>query len=878
MIDILQKFHKKEFIDKTLINIREILLELYGQKRGTENYEHLISAVENYLKSLGEDEIEKYTSFNPDTPYEDLKGKIFAISYPDNIYNDSEHTLKTLGSVLNNYFPSVNGIHILPERVMSHSDVWPQDFFPFMPEENALELIHNLQKSGVLNSDRYITSKYQEIGDSLKDSLPQKVVEVLERAYNSHFNDGGFSQATRAKVDPRFGTTNNIRDLTKNYSVMLDYVVNHVDIDNDILESYKRGTNAGDAFIIISPSEYMAAKKDGSLYKTFRPRPFPLYTGMRKYPKTDKNMNTCFSDKDLETLDIRVVNFLSIYFKIENDQGLTAEDKRKYKAFYGWLKENNIDDKTFFDKSSLQANQIILKTDVVGSMSDFLTAIGLSKQYADIFYQNDDDIFGEKFFVYTTFSESQADINPISSDGFNMLIDDLYHLLSSGQLSMIRMDAIKYLWKEKGKKNFDMEEGNRFIDLIRMLMALSSPGVLPLDEINSPDPVVYEMSEGGAFAYLFGPVNSTVTAFNEGSLEPLRNYYSLYQEKVPDNFVPFVMLSTHDGRSVQGLGVHRTDGHVSINQFYNLKNLVEKQGGQAKYRSVPIGEISADTFNKVIIESGLDNIKDELMEIFTPESVTSGRIYILIKDMLNRDNLINKISSKSGLNPEILISVPAVDYFLTWIIDGKTIYELCSTTRSSLNFTGPGGLTMTPLLEASRLALAQGFVLTVGQSVPAIYFNDLLGLKNDEYGCQLSGKPRDLNRHKNYLPSMDLSGLSDPFQKTYIPLINKILELRSSDNAFYPGSTNFEFVTLTDTLFLNHAFHEGDHSFILGNISGRTVTYNLDLSELQGTENNWLSVKKDKSLIDGIAGEKYLPDGEGVVHLELSPYSMLWLK
>jgi hypothetical protein len=39
---------------------------------------------------------------------------------------------------------------------------------------------------------------------------------------NSHFNDGGFSQATRETVDPRFGNVDDIRDLTKDYSEVVD--------------------------------------------------------------------------------------------------------------------------------------------------------------------------------------------------------------------------------------------------------------------------------------------------------------------------------------------------------------------------------------------------------------------------------------------------------------------------------------------------------------------------------------------------------------------------------------------------------------------------------------------------------------------------------
>lgn len=878
MIEILQNFHERKYIERTLGEIKDILLELYGREQGTDNYNYLLGAAGSFLGSLSEADMESYISFNPSSPYDHLKGKIFAICYPDNIYTDSEPTLKTLGYVLSEYFPSVNGIHILPERVMSHADVWPQDFFSFLSRKDALELVRNLQKTGVLNKDRYITSKYQNMTDSFFKNIPEKASAVLDKAFNSHFNDGGFSQVTRAMVDPRFGTLDDIGILTKNYSVMLDYVVNHVDIDSNVLESYKKGTNSGDAFLIITPSEYTGMKSDGSLYKTFRPRPFPLYTGMRKYPESDGNMNEFFTVSGLESLDVRVINFLSIYFKVENDQGLTAGDKRIFVSFLDWVGENGLDDNLFFDNSSLQAGQKIIKTDLIKNMAGFLKAIDIAHNYADVFNKNDDIVFGEKFFVYTTFSESQLDINPMTKDGFKMIIDDLYLLLSSGKLSMMRMDAIKYLWKEKGKKNFDMPEGNKFIDLVRKLMALTAPGVLPLDEINSPDPVVYEMSKGGVFAYLFGVVNSTVTAFNEGTLQPLKNYYKLYQEKVPDNFVPFIMLSTHDGRSVQGLGVHRMDGHVSIEQFYHLKDIIEEQGGMAKYRTVSIGEISSDTFTKVIEEAKLVNFKDELMEIFTPDSVASGDTYILNEDMLDRDNLLKKISEKSGFNPKTLANIPSIDYLLDWILDGKTIYELCATTRSSLRFCNLSGLTIDPVLEAVRLALAQGFVLTIGQSVPAIYFNDLLGIKNDLHGYKISGKPRDLNRHKSYLPDMNLADSDDPYYKTYFSLLNRILKLRSNDNAFYPGSDSFEFLSLTDILFLNHPYHEGNHSLILGNISENPLTYKLILKDLAGVDNDWIDFKRSNPLADGITGTKFLMDEYGCLNLELPPFGMLWLK
>ncbi len=886
MIKNLQKIHSKEYIDKTLTEMEEILLGLYGPEAGKDNYLYMLTAVENYLESLEDPEIDKYAKFNPARPYENLKGKVFAISYPDNIYNDEDPTLQTLGSVLSRYFPSVNGIHILPERIMSHADVWPQDFLSLMPAENALELVKNLQNTGILNEDRYITEKYSEQRDNIAEALGDAVTIILDKAFNYHFNDGGFSQITRSKVDPRFGSVEDIKDLSKNYSIMLDYVVNHLDIDSDILEAYRKGTNSGDAFIIISPEEYSDAKTNGSLYKTFRPRPFPLYTGMRKHPVSGTDMNRIFVDSGLSPLDSRIVEFLSIYFKVENDQGLSSSDKRIFSEFLTWLKDNGFKEENLFTNSQLQANQKVFKADYIKDMDDFLKAIEIDPQYKDVFNSSDDAVYGEKFFVYTTFSESQADINPLTPEGFKMIIDDLYHLLSSGQLAMMRMDAIKYLWKEKGKKNFDMEEGNKFINLIRKLMALSSPSVLPLDEVNSPDPVVYKMEEGGGFAYLFGPVNSTITAFNEGTLQPLKSYYELYKKSVPENFVPFVMLSTHDGRSVQGLGVHRTDGHVSIKQFYNLKNIIEEQGGKAKFRTVPKGEISADTFYKVITEAGLANYTDALLSMFLNDpsgkngsmaQKESGLVLSLPKNLIDREKLLLRMSEISEIDQTTLLSTPAIDFFLNWIIDGKTIYELCSTTRSSLKLQAENSGEIDPFLEASRLVLAQGYVLTIGQSVPAIYFNDLLGVKNDLHGMEISGKPRDLNRHKNYLPGMNLANPADPFQKAYIPLINKLLELRTTDKAFYPGSMEFEFIALTDTVFLNHPYYNGEHSFIIGNISDKPVLYNLDLSTLQGID-TWSDLKSSNSLTDGISGSTFLMDKQRNLNLEIPPYGMLWLK
>jgi hypothetical protein len=903
MREKLVSIHGERFVDESLTRIRTLLEELFGEELGGRNYLYLADALGRYLDSLSDEAIQRAATFDPEEPYAHLDGKLFAICYPDNVYDDLKPTLNTLGQTLERYFPSVNGIHILPERLMSHWDLWPQDLMELLSPEGAVQLVSHLQQTGILSKERCVSDAFEETKVQLEaDDLPrwhsmnrknalteenvfvEGVLKLLGSAYNSHFNDGGFSQKTRVIVDPRFGTTEDVRQLSKHYAVMLDFVVNHLDIENDTLEAFRRGEDDGAAFIVISPEEYGRLKRDHIIEKTFRPRPFPLFTGMRKYAADATadlrgqagEMNRRFEFEGLTPLDTRLVAFLSIYFKVRNDQGLTATDRRAFSAFRQFMKQNGIEESHLLKDSDIQPQQKVFAGTASESMAGLLDSVGVDARYAEVFGKYDDEVFGEKFFVYTTFSESQPDINPTSEAGFRMIVDDLFHLLSSGELAMMRMDAIKYLWKEIGKRNFDMEEGNRLIEVIRLLLRLAAPRVLALDEVNSPDPVVYEMGRDGGFAYLFGQVNTVPAAFNSGSLGPIQRFYDTMKQKCPQNLVLFVMLSTHDGRSVQGLGVQRTDGHVSIAQFYDIMEVIEKRGGKPKFRSVPVGEIPSDTCRKVCLEAGLDEQK--VHTLFTDESLRQGEALRLKNPQISQPELLQALSEEVDRDPGELVTIPAVDYFLQWIAEGRTPYELCCTSRSSFSPVGPDGKPLSPEEEAARLALAQLYVLTLGQVVPAIYFNDLLGLENDSVSFGLTGKPRDLNRHKNYLPETGLDSTDDPFSSTYIGLINRILDARIKDRAFYPGRQEFEFRALTDCVFLNHPFARGRHSFICGNIGSAAQRITLDLNTLAGLTAEEIGLIAKQGLVDALSTSVYGTATGDRVDLKLPGYGAVWLQ
>jgi hypothetical protein len=851
-----------------LKRVEDLLAEIFGRETGGTRYLWLKERMEAFLNSLPEERIASQSGFDRNRPYDDLAGTVFAIAYPDNVYDDTRPTLQTLHEVLKEKFPPIGGLHILPERPISHGDLLPQDLFDVLAPDKALALVRELKRKGYLDEHNRVTPLWQEDPRTLEPFGVPALAEKFRQVYDSHFNDGGFSQKSRDRVDPRFGTGEDIARLAEDYRLMLDYVVNHLDSDSTALEAYRRGEGTGEAFLIITPDEYDRYSRDGTLAATFRPRPFPLFTGMRRYPggkRPDQKecaalMNDRFAGAGLEPLEEEVVLILSLWFKLVNDQGLTARDRRIYERFDRWAEKRGLSREDFSRESEIQSLQRVLYGPAAESLEGFASALGLEETYGTVFDQAQEEIFGGIFYVYTTFSESQADVNPLSDAGFRMVFDDMFSLMGDGDLAMMRMDAIKYLWKEIGKRNFDMEEGNRFIEVIRTVLELTAPRIRALDEVNSPDPVVYSMGRGGGFYYLFGQVNSVAAAFNKRSLAPLEHLQEMREDLCSPDLVLFVMLSTHDGRSVQGLGVDRTDGHISITDFADFQKTIEARGGKPKFRSVPAGTLPRDTFDKICGELLWEEYRDDLENLFSPD----GDVMIL-KEKHSRESLLQALSLITGTDRGELILLPPVEFWLNWSVDGKTPYELCATSRSA--FTGEG--ITSPEEEARRLALAQLFVLTMGQVVPAVYMNDLWGLENDREGYALSGRPRDLNRHKSHVDELDFG--TDPFRRVYVPLMNQMIGLRKEDRAFYPGDKNFEFLSPGNTVFLNHAFAGNDHSFILGNISPEPAEVLLPVEELEGIS---ISVPL---LEDLLTGETFsLNDGE--LLLTLRGFEPRWLK
>ncbi len=92
---------------------------------------------------------------------------------------------------------------------------------------------------------------------------------------------------------------------------------------------------------------------------------------------------------------------------------------------------------------------------------------------------------GERVHVWTTFSADQIDLNYASLDIFGKMVEALLFYVSQGA-TIIRLDAIAYLWKQIGTKCIHLPQTHDMVKLFRCILDQVAPGVSIITETNVP--------------------------------------------------------------------------------------------------------------------------------------------------------------------------------------------------------------------------------------------------------------------------------------------------------------------------------------------------------------------------------------------------------
>ena len=760
--------------------------------------------------------------YDPADPLSRVAPKTVVIAYADSVREKGRPTLATLEHFLETHFPAVGGLHILPPCEMA--------------------------------ADR--------------------------------FNDGGFSQIRRNRIHPSFGTNSLFEALMEKYFSMTDFVLNHVDIDHPRFRQYLEGDDrAGECFFVFSEAEYRNRAARGDFDAIFRPRPFPLFTIFRRSPKPPfhclarderlADLNERFRSRELQPLPDAVLNLLTIFGKIRNDQMLLENDYRhltRFRSFVSTVAGLHPDNLfVISDTQETRHTPYIFHPDIDAPehlLAPILPGLGLPAEkagsYADVFADSDTELFGEPVRALTTFSHVQVDLNTATFEGLKLLADDFSWYLKM-DLNMLRLDAANFAFKRWNTSCFGLPEVGKLLNILYLSMDCVSPRIVPNLEVNAPlSAVLRQMAEKAPppMMYDFHLPCMLPVVFNTADARPLTGIAQMVQRQdIPESSIRFSLDESHDGKSVSGSG--GADGLLTFAHRRSLSNAVLENGGHVKFKSTPRHRFPAVEFDAVCGESGLDPVSasDALFD-GPPNENGMNSLKPGIRDRAS-------IARALHVDADRLDTDAALAFFLEKILDGKEPYELCTTTRDVLRVLED------PVLEVKRYLAFKTLALSLmGRNVKATFFNDLVGLKNDAGLVEKTGELRNIKRTRSECRELE-NRIGDPANAEHwiARYLNNLIALVDADPAFGPRGEEAYAISSDEhpAVALVHATCRNHHSLVVVNTGSETETVRVRRSDY--------GFEGQAPLLDNLTGTP-IENGRGGGDLlfQLNPFGRFWIK
>jgi len=199
---------------------------------------------------------------------------------------------------------------------------------------------------------------------------------------------------------------------------------------------------------------------------------------------------------------------------------------------------------------------------------------------------------GEKF-VWCTFSDDQVDVNFANPDVLFEYINIFLFYLSKG-ISVIRLDAVAFIWKELGTSCIHLKETHEIVKLFRTITDYYIPEATIITETNVPH------KENISY---FGDGDETHMVY-QFSLPPLLLHALLSENAgyltewaaslndLPEGCTYFNFTASHDG-----IGVRPLEGLIPDKDFEDFVESIRKKGGFVSEKQNPDGSLSPYELN-----------------------------------------------------------------------------------------------------------------------------------------------------------------------------------------------------------------------------------------------------------------------------------------
>jgi sucrose phosphorylase len=197
------------------------------------------------------------------------------------------------------------------------------------------------------------------------------------------------------------------------------------------------------------------------------------------------------------------------------------------------------------------------------------------------------DINGEIHNIWTTFSKDQVDLNYGSYKVLIAVLDALFYYIQKGA-TLIRFDAIAFIWKEIGTGCVHLKQTHELIQLMRDVLHKVAPEVIIITETNVPH------NENVSY---FGSGHDEAQMVYNFAMPPLLAHSILTSDTtkltswaqtltLPNDKVCFFnFTASHDG-----VGLRPVSDILDEDEIEYLVKNTQKHGGLVSYRDTEDGE------------------------------------------------------------------------------------------------------------------------------------------------------------------------------------------------------------------------------------------------------------------------------------------------
>ena len=184
--------------------------------------------------------------------------------------------------------------------------------------------------------------------------------------------------------------------------------------------------------------------------------------------------------------------------------------------------------------------------------------------------------------IWTTFSKDQVDLNYKNHRVLKNVLDALFYYIEKGA-TLIRLDAIAFIWKEVGTECVHLEQTHELIQLMREVLHEVAPEVIIITETNVPhhENVSYFGSgdDEAQMVYNFALPPLLVHSILTENTSTLSNWAQSLE--LPSNKVCFFnFTASHDG-----IGLRPVKEILTNEEIENIEKTVLDHGGLISYRS-----------------------------------------------------------------------------------------------------------------------------------------------------------------------------------------------------------------------------------------------------------------------------------------------------